>query len=163
TCSKGPSARLSGDRLIRRTPLPLSARYLTRALGSLVFRLGSFPGTGSFRLRGCALLVSTSSSERRFRAHSALLRRDKSREICTGCQELAELKAGARGCAFRSHKVLYSFGFLVLAVPLQPSVNRLAEIEWDLRPSPPEHTQYEVNRCKAQQHVMAKEKSVNKE
>ncbi len=42
-------------------------------------------------------------------------------------------------------------------------MDRLPEIKWDLGPSPPEHTQYEVNRGKAQQHVMAKKKSINKE
>jgi hypothetical protein len=48
----------------------------------------------------------------------------------------------------------------LLPVPLQPSVNGFTEVERNLRPSPPERTENEVDCGQSHNHVVAEEKPV---
>ena len=48
----------------------------------------------------------------------------------------------------------------VLAIPLQPPMNCLAEVERNLSPPPPKRTENEVDCRQAYQHVVAEEKPV---
>ncbi len=61
-----------------------------------------------------------------------------------------------------SHSFSGSLGFIV-ALPLHPSMNTLAEIKRDLSPSPPEHAQHEVNPRQSQEHVVAEKEAVEEE